>query len=85
VVHASVCADWNDAQSRAPGSWNVGRARGGVRYGRRLMEKSRLGFENFKLQNSKGPTSGTAKTAIHDSEDDCEEGKMQLLIFEGQI
>jgi hypothetical protein len=47
------------------------------------MEKSRSGFENFKLQNSKGPASGTAKMAIHDGEDDCEEGKIQLLIFEG--
>jgi hypothetical protein len=81
VVHAPARADRNDAQGWAPGSWNAGGAGGGVCCGRRLMEKSRSGFENFNLQNTEGPASGTAKMAIHDGED----GKMQLLIFEGQI
>ena len=53
--------------------------------GRGLMGKRRSGFENFNLQNSKGPANGTTKMTIHDSEDDGEEGKMQLLIFEGHI
>jgi hypothetical protein len=69
VVHALTLADRNDAQSRASGSWNAGEARGGVHCGRSLMEKSRSGFENFKLQNSKGPASRTTKMAIHDGED----------------
>jgi hypothetical protein len=85
VVHALVRADRNDAQSRTPGSWNAGGAGGGMHCGRRLMGNSRSGFENFNLQNSKEPASGNAKKAIHDREDDDEEGKMQLLIFEGQI
>jgi hypothetical protein len=49
------------------------------------LGKSRSGFENFNFQNSRGLANGTAKMAIHDGGDDSEEGKMQLLIFKGQI
>ena len=49
------------------------------------MGKSRSGFEDFNLRNSKGLASGTTKMAIHYGEDNGEEGKMQLLIFEDQI
>jgi hypothetical protein len=57
-------------------------ARGGAHYGRRLMGKSRSGFENIDLQDSKKPAGGTLKVMIHDHEVAGKEGMMQLLFLE---
>jgi hypothetical protein len=74
----------NEAQSRTPCSWIDGDAGGGARFGRRLMVRSRSGFESVELQDSKKPAGGTSKVTIHDAEETGEEVKMQLLFLEGQ-
>ena len=55
-----------------------------MRYGQDLMEKSRSRFEIVFLENSINSAGGCTKGTIHDSEEAGKEGKMQLLIFEGQ-
>ena len=47
------------------------------------MGKSRSGFENVDLQDSKKPAGGTSKVMIHDGEVPGKEGMMQLLFLEG--
>jgi hypothetical protein len=84
VVHAPARGYRNEAQSGTPGSWNAGDAGGGARFGRRLMGRSRSGFESDELQVSKKPASGTSKVTIHDAEMTGKEGKMQLMFLEGQ-
>jgi hypothetical protein len=48
------------------------------------MGKSRSGFENIDLQDSKKPIGGTLKVTIHNGEVAEKEGMMQLLFLEGQ-
>jgi hypothetical protein len=84
VVHAPARGGRNEAQSRTPGSRNAGDAGGGARYGRRLMGKSRSGFENDDLQDTKKPANGTSKVTIHDDGVAGKEGMMQLLFLKGQ-
>jgi len=68
VIHAPARGHRNEAQSRAPGSWNAGGAGGGARFGRRLMGRSRSGSESDELQVSKKLASGATKVTIHDAE-----------------
>jgi hypothetical protein len=84
VIHAPARGHRNEAQSRAPGSWNAGGAGGGARFGRRLMGRSRSGSESDELQVSKKPASGATKATIHDAEMAGREGMMQLLFLEGR-
>jgi hypothetical protein len=84
VVHSPARGHRNEAQSRSPCSWIDGDAGGGARFGRRLMVRSRSGFESVELQDSKKPAGGASKETIHDAEEAGEEVMVQLLILEGQ-
>jgi hypothetical protein len=83
VNHAPVRGGRNGALSNSPSSWSASNAGGGVRYSRRLMEKSRLGFENVDLKDSIDLANGDTEETIHNSEEAEKGGKMQLLILEG--
>jgi hypothetical protein len=48
------------------------------------MGKSRLGFENVDLQDSKKPAGETTKVTIHDNEVAAKKGMIQLLFLEGR-
>lgn len=81
--HAPTRGGWNGALSSSPGSWSAGDARGVARCSRKLMKKSRSGFENVNLKDSIDPTDGDTKEKIHDGEKARKGGKMKLLILEG--
>ena len=83
-THAPASGHQNEALSKTPGSWNAGDAGGGARSGRRLMGRSRFGFESVELQDSKKPAGGTSKVTIHVDEMVGKEGMMQLLFLEGR-
>jgi hypothetical protein len=48
------------------------------------MERSRLGFENFDLQDSIKPADGMTEETIHDGEMAGKEEMLQLLLLEGR-
>jgi hypothetical protein len=81
VIHAPACGDRKRALILSPGSWIVGGVGGRVRCCRRLMEKSRSRYKTSFLETSIYLTGRGIEGMIHD----CEEGEMQLMIFEGQI
>ena len=68
VVHALACGHRNEALSRTPGSWNADDAGEGACSGRRLMRRTKSGFESVELQDSKKPAGGTSKVTIHNDE-----------------
>jgi hypothetical protein len=84
VVHVPACGHQNEAQSKTPCSWIADDAGGGARFNRRLMGRSRSGFESIELQDSKKPVGVTSKVTIHDDEVAGEAVMMQLLFLEGQ-
>jgi hypothetical protein len=84
VVHSPACGHRNETQIWTPCSWIDGDAGGGARFGRRLMVRSRSGFERVELQDSKKPAGGASKETIHNAEEAGEVVMMQLLILEGQ-
>jgi hypothetical protein len=84
--HMLVRGGRNGAQSSMPSNWSAGDVGGGTRCGRRLMGRSKSGYENVNLQDSINPVSGDLEETIHDNEEVTRnEGMMQLLFLEGCV
>jgi hypothetical protein len=69
VILAPARGGRNGTLSSLPGSWSTGDAGGGPRFGWRLMERSRSGFEIVDLKASIDPASGVLEEMIHDGEE----------------